>query len=262
MDDRVKSCCAGFYELPVVALLLGDELHPGGAALTRKLAAATLVGRDARVLDVACGRGESARVLAAHFGCRVVGIDYSEKNVGLADELTEDAGLSDRVHFVQGDAEQLPFDAESFDVVICECSLCIFPKLATALREFQRVLRAGGRVGISDVVLNEDVPASLQDLLGHALCISGALTIDGYRNALSVAGFLAIRTRDVSGVLSDMIAGIERRVSTVKHFLSEEQLRLPGGLNVPGSKIAEARDFVASGGVGYAFITAKKSRAD
>ena len=262
MDDLVKSCCAGFYELPIVTLLLGDELHPGGAALTRKLATATLVGRDARVLDVACGRGESARVLATHFGCRVVGIDYSEKNVGLANELTEDAGLSDRIHFVQGDAEQLPFDAGSFDVVICECSLCIFPQLATALGEFQRVLRAGGRVGISDVVMNEVVPESLQDLFGRALCISGALSINGYRNALGAAGFLAIRTRDVSGVLSDMIARIERRVSTIKHFLSEEQLGLPGGLGVPRSRITEARDFVASGGVGYALIMAKKSRTD
>ena len=90
----------------------------------------------------------------------------------------------------------------------------------------------------------------------------GALSVDGYRNALGAAGFLAIRTRDVSGVLSDMIARIERRVSTVKHFLSEEQLGLPDGFSVPRSRIAEARDFVASGGVGYALITAKKSRTD
>ncbi len=261
MDDRVKSCCAGFYELPVVALLLGDELHPGGAALTRKLATAALVGRNARVLDVACGRGESARVLAAHFGCRVVGVDYSEENVGLANELSEDARLSDRVHFVQGDAEQLPLDSESFDVVICECSLCIFPQLTAALREFHRVLRPGGRVGISDVVLNEPVPKPLQDLVGRALCVSGALSIDGYRDALGAAGFLAIRTRDVSGVLSDMIVRIERRVSTLEHFLVEEQLELQGGLRVPRCKIAEARDFVTSGGAGYALITGKKPAA-
>ncbi|MEE9135775.1 MAG: hypothetical protein V3U00_03570, partial [Gammaproteobacteria bacterium] len=49
---------------------------------------------------------------------------------------------------------------------------------------------------------------------------------------------------------------------TIKHFLSEEQLGLPGGLSVPRSRIAEARDFVASGGVGYALITARKCRTD
>ena len=258
MDDGVKSCCAGFYDLPVITLLLGNELHPGGAALTRKLAAATLVGRDARLLDVACGRGESARVLAAHFGCRVVGVDYSAENVALANELTEDADLSDGVDFVQGDAEQLPFGSESFDVVICECSLCIFPQLAAALNEIQRVLRPGGRVGISDVVLNEPVPESLQDLVGRALCISGALSIAGYRNLLVATGFSAIRTRDVSKVLSDMIARIERGVGIVEDYLDRERFTLEDSLGAPLTTIAEARDFVMSGGAGYVLITGRK----
>lgn len=138
---------------------------------------------------------------------------------------------------------------------------CFFPLLATAVNEIQRVLRPGSRLGISDVVLNEAVPESLQDLVGHALCASGALSIDGYRDALGRADFLAIRSRDVSSALSDMIARIERRVSTIEHFLNEEQLELQGGLRVPRSKIAEARDFVTSGGAGYVLITAKKSRA-
>lgn len=261
MDDRVKSCCAGFYELPVVALLLGNELHPGGAALTRKLGGATLVGRDARVLDVACGRGKSARVLAEHFGCRVVGVDYSASNVRQAGELTNDASQSDRTRFVQGDAEKLPFDADSFDVVICECSLCIFPQVEAALHEIRRVLRPGGRVGIADVILNEPVPDSLDELLGHTLCISGARTIDGYRDVLRTTGFSAIRTRDVSSVLGDMISRIERRLDTVKELLNKDQLQVQDCISVPLSMISEARDFVISGGVGYALITGRKSFA-
>ena len=53
-DVSVKSCCAGFYELPIVSMLLGNNLHPGGPALTRKLAEATTIGRRTEVLDVAC----------------------------------------------------------------------------------------------------------------------------------------------------------------------------------------------------------------
>lgn len=257
MDDRVKSCCAGFYELPLIEMLLGNELHPGGPALTRKLASAALVGRESMVLDVACGRGESARVLAAHFGCHVVGVDYSSDNSARAHALTVEAALSDWIRFVQGDAERLPFATGSFDVVICECSLCIFPNLTIALEEFRRVLRPGGRLGISDVVLNKPVPASLQGLFGHVLCISGALSIDGYRDALGFAGFSAIRSRDTSGALDDMITRIERRASTIEHILDAGQLELQDGLSLPRSSIAEARSFVKAGGVGYALISGK-----
>ena len=90
MNDQVKSCCAGFYELPLIQSLLGDQWHPGGPALTRKLGSAVLIGRDSRVLDVASGNGESARVLSQHFGCDVTGIDYSTENTARANVLSAD----------------------------------------------------------------------------------------------------------------------------------------------------------------------------
>ena len=260
MDDRVKSCCAGFYELPLIQTLLGDQWHPGGPALTRKLANATTIGRESRVLDVACGLGESARVLTQHYGCQVVGIDYSSDNTARANAVAWETGLSDRVSFVQGDAEQLPFAAGSFDVVICECSLCVFPNVAIALDEFRRVLRPSGYLGISDVVLNEPIPESLQDLFGHVLCISGALSVDGYRDAFAAAGFTSIRSRDASSALTDMIARIEKRARVIGNVLNAEQFEIMDGLNVPLSNIAEARDFVKAGGVGYALITGRKPR--
>ena len=260
MDDRVKSCCAGFYELPLIETLLGDQWHPGGPALTRKLANATMIGGETRVLDVACGRGESARVLAQHFGCHVVGIDYSSDSTAGANAVAVEAGLSDRVSFVQGDAERLPFDAGSFDVVICECSLCLFPNVAIAMEEFQRVLRPGGHLGISDVVLNEPVPESLQDLFGRVLCIGGALSVDGYRDLFAAAGYSSIRSRDASSVLTDMIERIERRARVIGNILNGEQFELADGINVPRSSITEARDFVKAGGVGYALISGRKPR--
>jgi arsenite methyltransferase len=260
LDDQVKSCCAGFYELPVIEMLLGNELHPGGPALTRSLASTALVGRDSSVLDVACGRGESARVLAAHFGCNVIGMDYSSENIDRANVLAGDAAMSDRIRFVQGDAERLPFAAGSFDVVICECSLCVFPDLETALQEFRRVLRPGGRLGISDVVLNEPVPVSLRDLFGHVLCISGALSFDGYREALESAGYASIRSRDASSALDDMIVRIERRARGIGDLLHSAKFEFADGSYVTPSSILEARNFVKEGGVGYAMISARKPR--
>lgn len=260
MDDRVKSCCAGFYELPLIQTLLGNQWHPGGPALTRKLANATMIGRESLVLDVACGRGESARVLAQHYGCHVVGIDYSSDSTARANAVALETGLSDHVSFVQGDAERLPFDSGSFDVVICECSLCVFPNVAIALDEFRRVLRPGGYLGISDVVLNEPVPDSLQDLFGHVLCIGGALSVDGYRDAFVAAGFTSIRSRDANNAFTDMIERIERRARVIGNVLNAEQFELADGMNVPRSSISEARDFVKAGGVGYALVSGRNPR--
>jgi ubiquinone/menaquinone biosynthesis C-methylase UbiE len=262
MVESVKSYRRSFYELPVLTLLYGDDLHPGGAELTRELAGAALFGRSDRVLDVACGQGESARVLAEHFGCRMVGIDYSEKNIRRANQLTEDAGLSNRARFVQGDAELLPFANESFDVVICECSLSIFPDAVVALTEMNRVLRPGGRLGISDVVLNEPLPESLQDLLGNVLCISGALSTEGYREVLDKTGFSAIHTRDVSEVLGDMILRMERRIGVIEDFLDREHFELANGLSASFSSISAVREYVMSGGAGYALMTGKKPIAN
>jgi arsenite methyltransferase len=260
MDDRVKSCCAGFYELPLIQSLLGDQWHPGGPALTRKLASAVLIGRDSRVLDVASGSGESARVLTQHFGCHVTGVDYSADNCARANAMAIEAGLTEKIHFVDGDAEDLPFAADTFDVVTCECSLCIFPNRLTALNEIQRVLRPGGHLGISDVVVNQAIPLSLQDLFGHVLCIGGALSIDGYREAFAEAGFSSIRSRDVSYALNDMIDRIERRARSMQGLLGATSLELQPGWQVPHSSIVEARDFVRNGGVGYALITGRKPR--
>jgi arsenite methyltransferase len=255
----LKSCCANLYELPITQVLLGTSFHPGGPALTRSLASAAVVGRATRVLDVASGTGTSARVLAEHFGCEVVGVDLSARNVATASRLAEEAGLGHRVRFAVGDAEALPFDDSSFDVVLCECALCTFPDMATALDEMKRVLVPMGRVGLSDIVLERPPPAALHNVVGHVLCITGALSRDGYRDALRDAGFSGVRHRDVSRVLSDMVDGIESRLDKARRLAAAGQLEVPEGFEEDaGPTLAAARDFVRSGGGGYALFTARK----
>lgn len=246
--------------MPLIQMLLGNEMHPGGPSLTRKLASTVMIGRKSNVLDVACGRGESARVIAGHFGCKVVGVDYSSVNTSLARTLTGDAGQEDQVRFIQCDAEQLPFDDASFDVIICECSLCIFPNLGKALQEFRRVLRPGGRLGMSDVVLQKPLPESLKNFFGHVLCISGALSIDGYRDALESAGYASIRNSTANDVLNGMLERIERRAGTISNLMNDTDIDLGPELKVPRESIAEARDFVKMGGLGYVLFSARTPR--
>ena len=162
---RLKQCCAALYESDLTKLLLGDSFHPGGERLTERLAEMLNLGPASRVLDVAAGKGTSACHLAERFGCDVTGIDYGEQNVDAANRMAGNRCLGGRVRFRHADAERLPFADSSFDIVLCECAFCTFPDKHAAAREFARVLRAGGRVGVSDLTRNGPLGAELEGLL-------------------------------------------------------------------------------------------------
>ncbi len=95
----VKACCAAAYSSDLVALLLGDSYHPGGQALTRRLAAAMQLRTGQSVLDVAAGRGTSALTIAREYDTTVVGVDLSAPNVALANDAAEAAGLPNALTF-------------------------------------------------------------------------------------------------------------------------------------------------------------------
>jgi len=253
-------CCAKLYELPIVEYLLGQSFHPGGANLTRKLASAALIAPDSCVLDVACGNGNSARRLAADFGANVTGCDYSAHNVALAAVAARRDGLQTRTRFVQCNAENLPFAAASFDVVICECSLCLFDNLDVALDQMRRVLKPGGRIGISDFYLQAPVPGSLDNLLGQVLCVASAPSKEAYRDALLRSGFEFVRIRDVNWTLTDMIERIRGRLYRLATMTEMAVAEFPDGWGDPAPVLKELETFIASGGAGYLMATASKAR--
>src|SRR6516162_3262965 len=176
----VKQCCANLYESDLARALLGDSFHPGGLKLTERLGQLMQLGEHSRVLDVASGKGTSALFLAEKFRCTVIGLDYGKQNVDTANASAAERGISSRVRFEQADAEQLPFADASFDAVICECALCTFPAKPQAAREFARVLRPDGMVGISDLTRSGELSKGLDGLLGWVACIADALPIESY----------------------------------------------------------------------------------
>src|SRR5712664_2683303 len=160
--QSVKQCCARLYESDFAKLLLGDSFHPGGLKLTERLGIVLGLKADTRVLDVASGRGISAIFMAEQFGCEVLGVDYGSENVRQANELAASRGLSARVRFKCADAESLPVGDATFDAIICECAFCTFPDKTSAAKEFARVLRSGGSVGISDLTRDAVLPKELE----------------------------------------------------------------------------------------------------
>lgn len=257
-SQNLASCCAELYELPIVEYLLGESFHPGGTKLTRQLASSTLVSPNSRVLDLACGNGTSAQVIAADFGATVTGCDYSAANIERATLTSRAAGLDTKTRFVRGNAAQLPFAPESFDVAHCECSLCLFENMDSALQQLHCVLKPGGRIGISDFFLNEPVPGNLDGLLGKVLCVAGAPSADGYRQALMRAGFEYIRIRVVNWTLADMIQRIRRRLELLAKTNVGPDAALPNDFGDPAPVLAGLENFIATGGAGYLIATARR----
>ena len=120
-------------------------LRPGGTPLTRRLLgfAGDLGGK--RVLDLACGRGETASLLALEYGSVVTGADISEEMIAECSKACPEGD------FVICDASELPFEGGSFDVLVCECSFSVFPDTSSALSEACRVLVNGGLLLVSDL---------------------------------------------------------------------------------------------------------------
>lgn len=155
----------GYYDF--MAQLEVPYFHWGGMRATERLVSLCKITSGKEVLTVGCGTGYSACYIAKKFGCRVVGIDISEEMIGKAKERAETEGLTDRVEFYVGDAYDLPFDDNSFDVVMTEF-VSIFLDKQRAFREYVRVLRSGGYVGVNELYKLEDIPQEAKELISEA----------------------------------------------------------------------------------------------
>jgi SAM-dependent methyltransferase len=135
-----------------------DQFHIRGRTATLELARAAGLHAAMHVLDVGSGVGGTSRCLAKEFGCRVTGIDLTDEYCRAAAMLTARTGLAHLVDYRQGDATQLPFDDQAFDVVWTEHVAMNIPDKARLYRELHRVLKPGGTLAIYDVLAGPSGP--------------------------------------------------------------------------------------------------------
>ena len=129
-----------------------DEFHVRGRAVSEELFSNIELNKDSLVLDLGCGLGGTCRMLAEKYDCVIHGIDYSEQHIETADSLSELIGLDDLTPFKQGDATELPYPSEQFDLVITQhVQMCIADK-EKFYSEVKRVLRKDGRFIYYDVL--------------------------------------------------------------------------------------------------------------
>ena len=255
--DQVKACCAAAYQSDAVALILGDSYHPGGLALTRRLADALALRPGERVADIASGPGTTAFLLAAEYGVDVDGIDLSDAAAAAANAKALDGSLADRVAFHVGDAEQLPLADQSVDAVVCECALCTFPDKAAAASEMARILKPGGRVGITDVTLDpRRLDTELASLAGWVACIADAQPVADYCDHLERAGLQVTLAEAHDQALAKMIETIDARLVAFR-MIGAPAL---AGVDVDAvrSKVSVAARAVADGVAGYSLLVGHK----
>lgn len=157
------------------------------------------------VLDLGSGAGFDAFLAARQVGeeGRVIGIDMTPEMLARSRENAFKAGVSRYVEFREGLIEKMPVVDDSVDVIISNCVINLSPDKDAVFQEAFRVLKPGGRVAISDVVLSEPLDPDIMDMAaGYIGCVSGALVEEEYIGKLEAAGFTDITwTRDSAAVL-------------------------------------------------------------
>ncbi len=259
-QDHLKACCADLYAKPVVSWLLGDSFHPGGSELTERLGRMLDLAPSAHALDIACGNGTSAILLAKRFGCEVAGIDLARPLISCARAAADRENLGALLDFVPGDAEALPFSDGSFNVVISECAISTFPDKGAAAREMARVLKPGGRMGFTDVVLaGEEVSKIVYEWFSQAACIGGACSAKQYRDIFESAGFSGWQGKDCPKELPALLRQVRMRL------LALEVAGGIGKINVSGLDLSAAKKILAevekcarSGMMSYGIFVAGK----
>jgi arsenite methyltransferase len=166
------------------------------------------------VLDLGSGGGIDVILSAKRVGPTgtAYGVDMTDEMLALAQQNARDAGVRN-VHFLKGLIEQIPLPADSVDVVISNCVINLSTDKTAVLAEVARVLRPGGRLGISDIVAeNELTPEQRAQRGSYVGCIAGALSKDEYEAGLEVAGFEQISVEFTHEVANGMHGAIVKAV--------------------------------------------------
>ncbi|MDD5195269.1 MAG: arsenite methyltransferase [Candidatus Omnitrophica bacterium] len=198
-----SSCCSSSSSARDISKTIGysdDEMSavPDGANLGlgcgNPVAIAALKEGDI-VLDLGSGAGFDAFLAAQRVGKtgRVIGVDMTPEMLGKARRNAKKGGY-ENVEFRCGEIEKLPVEDNSVDVIISNCVINLSPDKEAVFKEAFRVLKAGGRVMVSDLVLTKKLPAFIKNSVeAYVGCLAGAAMKEDYLGFIGKAGFENIR---------------------------------------------------------------------
>ncbi len=223
-----------YYDGPadeIYRLIWGDNLHlgvpcnpecphPEAMEHTNEIMSGFAnLGPDTRVLDLGCGYGSTARYLARSYGCTVTGINISEKELELARLRVAEAGLEHLLSFEQGDFHSLLYENESFDVVWSQEAFLHGADKSLIISEARRVLKSGGTLIFTDIVVRSETPASDRERIYDRISSPEMWDSEDYRRCLVDQGFTIQEEEDWS-------VHVARSYSWVRNAVLENQEEL------------------------------------
>ena len=175
-----------------------DEFHIRGREATRELAQLADLKPGMRVLDLGCGIGGPARMLAAEFGCRVTGVDLVDEYCRAAEMITLHAGLSHLVNFQTGDMAALRFDDQSFDAAWTLHTIMNIKDKPDLFDRIFHILRPSGLFILYEVCQGINSPPHFPVPWAADASMSFLLSPDDLRRQILQQGFVELHWQDVS----------------------------------------------------------------
>ena len=218
-SEAIESCCADDGRVVFGSLLYAADDRAGlpDAAVLASLgcgnptAVAELQAGET-VLDLGSGGGIDVLLSARRVGPpgRAIGVDMTDEMIDLARRNAAEAGITN-VEFRKGTIETLPLSDSSVDVVISNCVINLAADKGAVLAEIARVLRPGGRMGVSDVVAEDWLaPAERARRGSYVGCIAGALSMSEFRDGLHAVGLTDVDIQPTHSIADGLHSAIIR----------------------------------------------------
>jgi ubiquinone/menaquinone biosynthesis C-methylase UbiE len=228
-------------------------IHPGGLKATRKLVDSLQIDSKTKVVDIACGKGSTAFYLAEKYGCSVVGIDLSEELIQEAKELCKRKGLDNKVKFQVGNAMDLPFQDNQFDVAISQGILVFVDDKTKTIKEASRVIKNGGRAGWIELSWKKEPDKDFLDKVRNVLrayCLANASTYEKWKQTFERAdihNLVIIKGENITSNFFDSLKE-EGIVNTIKiMFNSMKNRKIRNRLNIMGKFVKDYSDYFGYG---------------
>jgi SAM-dependent methyltransferase len=189
IDAGLNAMGADLDHLTIDDLAPVDEFHIGGRKATDHALDALAPAAGQHILDVGCGIGGTARLMASRYGCRVHGIDLTPEYVDIARILTERVGLGDQVSFDVASALAMPFEDQAFDGAVTMHVAMNIADREGLYGEIARVLKPGAAFCVYDVMKMDDQPLVYPVPWADTAATSHLTTADQTRALLECAGF-------------------------------------------------------------------------
>ena len=195
--------------------VMGEQIHSGGPETTDFLARKLSLKPGQSVLDICSALGAPARHLVTKYGVTVKGVDAAKIMLQKARERTAAAKLDHLIEYYEGNALDLPFKKNTFDVVWGQEAWCYVTDKNRLIQETHRVLKPGGMIGFTDWIITGKITPSELDPLYDSMAFPYMESIEGYQELLKKNGFKVIEALDQTEEFAKCFDDYHQKVTVV-----------------------------------------------